>query len=556
LRFASGPVALKRAGANKTALFSGRFMARSTPSGCYGDFQDMIQPSQTSPYFLELRDVHKRFGGVHALRGVDISIAPGEAYHLLGENGCGKSTAIKIISGVLPPSEGDVILDGRAYKRLSPIQAMGAGIETVYQDLSLLPNLSVEENVGLGQQLVDANGHLMRGLNYRLMAETAREAVRKVGLEPSRALMQSPTDELPLAIRQRVAIARAIAAKARLVIMDEPTTSLTRQEVDVLIELVARLQAENVAVLFVTHKLEESYRIGGQAIVFRDGQCVAQGDISEYSRQELARLMTGREIATTRYRETRPTGPERLRVEGATANDGAFIDVNLSLAQGEILGVTGLSDSGRNELALALTGHRQFSRGEMLIDGQKTVLPSPASAIDHGIGYVPEDRLSEGLFIEKSIYENQTTLILNGLLNRLGLLNMKKGRVEARKMAEAMTVNTGDIDLPVQALSGGNQQKVLIGRWLSIAPRILVLHGPTVGVDVGSKDAIYRAIQDLAARGISILMVSDDLPELLQNCDRIVVMNRGALVDEMVAEDADEERIYASMLASRQEAAE
>ena len=515
----------------------------------------MFQSQSEQTHFLELRGIHKRFGGVHALRGVDMKIDPGEAYHLLGENGCGKSTAIKVISGVHAPSEGEILLDGKSYSHLSPIQALEAGIETVYQDLSLLPNLTVEENIALGEQLVSGKGRLMRRLDRVQLSETAAEAIRNVGLEPTRELMRSPTAELPLAIRQRVAIARAIASKARLVIMDEPTTSLTRREVDSLIELVARLRAQNVAVLFVTHKLEESYRIGGQVVVFRDGQCVAQGRIEDYSRADLSKLMTGREIEALRYREGVPMEGEMVRLRDASAGE-AFFDVNFSVRKGEILGITGLSDSGRNELALTLTGHMGLTKGCIEIEGRETRVPTPATAIELGIGYVPEDRLSEGLFIQKSILENEIALIFDKLVNRFGMINAREGRAEARRLSELMTVNTTDIDLPVSALSGGNQQKVLIGRWLSIEPRLLVLHGPTVGVDVGSKDSIYCAVQAMAERGISLIIVSDDLPELLQNCDRILVMNRGELVDELDAATADEKQIYRSMLASRREAAE
>ncbi|PLW74841.1 sugar ABC transporter ATP-binding protein [Cohaesibacter celericrescens] len=515
----------------------------------------MSQLPSLSTHLLELRGIHKRFGGVHALRGVDMVIDPGEAYHLLGENGCGKSTVIKIISGVHAPSEGEIILDGKSYGQLSPIQALEAGVETVYQDLSLLPNLTVEENVALGQQLVSGKGSLLRPLDKKLLKETAREAILNVGLVPDKALMSSPTADLPLAVRQRVAIARAIACKARLVIMDEPTTSLTRKEVDALIELVAKLRAQDVAVLFVTHKLEESYRIGGQVIVFRDGQCVAQGNIADYSRADLSHLMTGREIESQRYRTGTPQTKEMLRLSNAGSGD-AFYDISFSLKMGEILGITGLSDSGRNELALAMTGHLELTHGQIEIEDQATQIASPASAIKQGIGYVPEDRLSEGLFIDKSIYENEVTLIFDDLLNRFGMIDAKKGREAARNISEHMTLNTSDIDLPVGALSGGNQQRVLIGRWLSIEPKILVLHGPTVGVDVGSKDSIYRAVQAMAERGISLIIVSDDLPELLQNCDRILVMNRGRVVDELDAATTNEERIYNSMLASYQEVAE
>ncbi|APX25910.1 MAG: sugar ABC transporter ATP-binding protein [Rhodobacteraceae bacterium] len=505
-------------------------------------------------HFLELRGIHKRFGGVHALRGVDVTIDTGVAYHLLGENGCGKSTFIKIISGAHPPSEGEILLDGRSHAELSPIQSLEAGIETVYQDLSLLPNLSVEENVALGEQLVSGGGRLMRRLNRARLRETAREAIRGVGLDSTPSLLATSVSDLPLAIRQRVAIARAIAADARLVIMDEPTTSLTRHEVEALIELVGQLLARDVAVLFVTHKLEECYRIGGQAIVFRDGQCIAQGPLEDYSRAELSHLMTGRELDTMRYRTGAPMAGEVLRVEGASSG-AAFEDVSFGLDRGEVLGITGLSDSGRNEVALALAGHQPLTAGQIAIDGAPVHLDSPGAAIARGIGYVPEDRLSEGLFLQKSIYQNEVTLILDKLMGAGGIVDKRKGREAAREISEAMNLNTGDIDMPVSALSGGNQQRVLIGRWLSIEPELLVLHGPTVGVDVGSKDTIYRAIQAMAERGIALVIVSDDLPELLQNCDRILVMNNGRVVDALDAATADEDRIYQSMLGSEHEAA-
>ncbi|WP_370638308.1 sugar ABC transporter ATP-binding protein [Aurantimonas sp. VKM B-3413] len=512
------------------------------------------QPGSDQP-FLQLRGIHKRFGGVHALRGVDLTIRTGEAYHLLGENGCGKSTAIKIISGAYEPSDGEIVLDGRSRRSLTPLMAMEAGIETVYQDLSLLPNLTVEENVALGEQLVHGKGRLLRVLDRRRLVETARRAVSEVGLDPTPALMRTKVADLPLAIRQRVAIARAIACEARLVIMDEPTTSLTRHEVETLIEVVGRLRAQNVAVLFVTHKLEECYRIGGQAIVFRDGQSVAQAPIGSFSRGELAELMTGRPIEAQRYRRAAPQSDVLFRARGLSAGRH-FEDVDITLRRGEILGITGLSDSGRNELSLALAGHLPLTSGDLTLAGEPVRIARPADAIALGIGYVPEDRLSEGLFLEKSIYANETPLILDRIAGFLGLLDDRKGRAEARRISAEMQLNTEDIDLPVGALSGGNQQRVLIGRWLSIEPKLLILHGPTVGVDVGSKDTIYRAMQAMSERGIGLIIVSDDLPELLQNCDRIAVMNGGRIVDELMAEGADEDRLYQAMVASERDAAE
>lgn len=299
--------------------------------------------------------------------------------------------------------------------------------------------------------------------------------------------------DLPLASRQLVAIARAIATRAKLVIMDEPTTSLTRREVDNLIRVVERLRSENVAVLFVTHKLDECYRIGGHAVVFRDGQCVAQGPIANYNKKELAELMTGRSIDAQRYRTGKPADTDLLKVDRLVA-DGVR-DMSFSIRKGEILGITGLADSGRNELAMALTGVAPATSGVIALEGKAVFVRSPAEAIERGIGYVPEDRLAEGLFLGKSIFENEIALIVSRLANALGIVDREEGRTIAARLSEEMRLNTKNLDLPVGALSGGNQQRVLIGRWLSIAPKLLVLHGPTVGVDVGSKDTIYRVIQ-------------------------------------------------------------
>jgi simple sugar transport system ATP-binding protein len=514
----------------------------------------VTQQDQQNRCFLELRNIHKRFGGVHALRGVDMSLEAGEVYHLLGENGCGKSTVIKIMAGAHPPSEGQIILDGEVHKELTPIQSLDFGIETVYQDLSLIPNLTVMENVALGEQLVEGHGRLLRTLDRARLKDIATKALSQVGLTVTAELLSTIVSELPLAIRQLVAIARAIACEARLVIMDEPTTSLTRREVENLIEVVSRLRSQNVAVLFVTHKLEECYRIGGHAIVFRDGLCVAQGPINNYTRADLAELMTGRQISEKRYRTASPSTETLMALDGLEV-PGRFNDVSFKLHKGEVLGITGLSDSGRNELALAIAGISPASSGSISVNGKPVRIHSAPESIKAGIGYVPEDRLSEGLFLTKSIYQNEIALILTKLANKFGILDMKKGKEIARNISEKMRLNTGDIELPVSALSGGNQQRVLIGRWLSIDPEILVLHGPTVGVDVGSKDAIYQTIQKMAEEGMGLVIVSDDLPELLQNCDRILVMNAGEVVADLNGTTANEDEIYQAMLGSVQEGA-
>ncbi len=505
--------------------------------------------SEAQAPFLEVRNLHKRFGGVHALRGVDMKIEPGQIYHLLGENGCGKSTLIKVISGAHPQSEGQLLIDGTAQQEFDPIRALAAGIETVYQDLSLLPNLSVAENIGLSQQLVQSNGRLFRWLKPGQLRRTARKALEAVELPTDAKFRKTEVSRLPIATRQLVAIARAIAGKARFVIMDEPTTALTRFEVENLISVVRKLQREGVAVLFVTHKLDECKAIGGRALVMRDGEMVADCDIGEISKARLGFLMTGRELEEGRYREARAAQTPLLEVRGL-GRRGGFRDVDLTLARGEILGVTGLLDSGRNELAKALAGVAPADTGAITMAGKALHLAVPNDASQAGIGYVPEDRLTEGLFLEKPILDNTVMGILDRLRNRFGLLDKRRAVEEAERMSRELQIVAPDVSAPVKSLSGGNQQRVLIGRWLATAPQVLILHGPTVGVDVGSKDTIYRIIQAQAEAGMGVLIISDDLPELLQNCDRIAVMQKGRIKAVVPADEITQDRLYVEMGAS------
>ncbi|MGO6747301.1 sugar ABC transporter ATP-binding protein [Rhizobium ruizarguesonis] len=516
----------------------------SSPNQADIPFAESQEPSVP---FLEVRDLQKRFGGVKALKGVSFTIERGRTYHLMGENGCGKSTLIKIISGAQPADTGELIINGRRMNALTPVGALAAGIETVYQDLSLLPNLSVAENVALTRQLVASGGSLSRRLDLKALKETAIQALEAVNLPTDPAFLATPVEELPIATRQLIAIARAIASDAGLVIMDEPTTALTRREVDNLIGVVGKLHAQGVSVLFVTHKLEECRAIGGRAIIMRDGLKVAECDVAGQSKKQLGFLMTGKDLDDKRYRTARHGGEEVLSVEGL-GRGGGFSDVSFKLARGEILGITGLLDSGRNELALALAGVAPADRGRITLSGTELALRSPTDAIEAGIGYVPEDRLSEGLFLEKSIKDNIIVAVLGRLRGKLGLLDGERGRAMARKTIEDLQVATPDIENPVMSLSGGNQQRVLIGRWLTINPRLLILHGPTVGVDVGSKDTIFRIIQNLASDGMGVILISDDLPELLQNCDRISVMRKGAIAASFDAETVVEEMLYQSMI--------
>jgi simple sugar transport system ATP-binding protein len=504
---------------------------------------------QASEPLLQVVGVHKRFTGVHALRGVTLSFARGQIYHLLGENGCGKSTLIKIISGAQPPDEGELVIEGARYARLSPLQALAAGIETVYQDLSLLPNLSVAENVALTAELAEHDGRLARTFDRRVLFSTARRALEAVGLPSDAEFQRTLIEQLPLATRQLVAIARAIASEAKFVIMDEPTTSLTQKEVANLIEVLETLRAQGVTVLFVSHKLDECFAIGGEVIVMRDGQKVAQGPIADYSKAQLSELMTGRKLSEERYRDAADSHAEVVLDVQELGRREQFRQVSFALHRGEILGVTGLLDSGRNELARALAGVSPADTGTVTLEGRRVTLSTPADAKRHRIGYVPEDRLSEGLFLDKSIRENVITAMISSLRDRFGQIDRKRSRALAVDTVKELQIATPDIDKPVQSLSGGNQQRVLIGRWLAIDPHVLILHGPTVGVDVGSKDIIYRIMQRLSQRGIGILLISDDLPELLLNCDRILMMKKGRIAGEYRAEGLTEAALYQALLA-------
>jgi simple sugar transport system ATP-binding protein len=497
--------------------------------------------------FLEVVGVHKRFTGVHALRGVSLQFERGQIYHLLGENGCGKSTLIKIIAGAQPPDEGHLVIDGTRYDELTALQALSAGIETVYQDLSLLPNMNVAENIGLTSELAQHDGRLARTFDRKALAQTAARALHEVGLPSDAGFQSTLIEQLPLATRQLVAIARGIASEARFVIMDEPTASLTQKEVDNLIRVLNGLRARGVTVLFVSHKLDECYAIGGQVIVLRDGQKMSQGPIENYTKAQISELMTGRHLSNERYRDTEPSGDAIFEVDHLGRGE-QFRDVSFSLRSGEILGITGLLDSGRNELARALAGVAPASTGEVRLRGKPIRLRTPSDAIRHRIGYVPEDRLNEGLFLDKPIRDNVITAVIGRLRGRAGQIDQTKARALAEKIVKDLQIATPDINKAVQSLSGGNQQRVLIGRWLTIDPAILILHGPTVGVDVGSKDTIYKIMQHLSQQGIGILLISDDLPELLQNCDRILMMKKGRLADQFDARQLAEADLYHALL--------
>mgnify|MGYP001017389875 FL=1 len=470
---------------------------------------------------LAVRHVSKSFAGVRALVDIDLEIAPGEIHCLAGENGSGKSTLIKVISGVHTPEEGSVAIAGREYTHLTPSAAIDAGVRVIYQDFSVFPNLSVMENIALGSEV--AAGRAL--VNRSRMREVAREAVAKIGFQVD---LDELVGNLSVADKQLVAISRALMGDAKLIIMDEPTTALTKKEVCALFDIVADLQSRGIAIVFVSHKLEEVFEIAQRFTILRSGRKVITCPKEELDRASFARHMTGRDFDEAPYRTGYIDADPVLEVREATVA-GAFENASLSVRPGEILGITGLLGSGRTELALSLFGILPLDSGTVSVAGKDVTLRGVRDAIKAGIAYVPEDRLTEGLFLSRSIGDNITISEMDAFTHYLGFIDKEAIRAEEKRWVERLGILTTDPDNAVNTLSGGNQQKVVLAKWLATNPSVLILNGPTVGVDIGSKFTIHSILRELAAQGMAIIIISDDIAEVLTNCSTIAIMRAGHL---------------------------
>lgn len=474
--------------------------------------------------FLKATHISKSFAGVQALNDVSLTINQGEVSCLVGENGSGKSTFIKIICGVYAPDDGQIVINGRPYQNLRPIDSIREGIQVIFQDFSLFPNLSVAENIALNQQLADGR----RFVNWREVKQIARDALNQIEVDLP---LDRSVDQMSVADKQLIAISRAMMQNARLIIMDEPTTALTQREVESLFRVVRRLQDRGLSILFVSHKLNEVQALAERVIIFRNGSKVLDETASGMTQDKIIYHMTGHDIAPSSYEYEADSKPSLLRVENLT-RVGSFENINFDLKAGEIVGVTGLLGSGRTELALALFGEKPADAGKVILDGEQVQINSIQDAVKHRIGYVPEDRLTEGLFLTQSIGNNIIVRTLKDLLNRFGLVSNRSKAEQINEWVSDLHIKTNDPGLPVRSLSGGNQQRVVIAKWLASLPKVLILNGPTVGVDVGSKAEIHDIIKTLARQGMGILVISDDIPELMQVCNRILLLRRGHLAEE------------------------
>jgi len=474
---------------------------------------------------IDVKDLSVTFGGQRALNNIALRLMPGEVHCLAGTNGCGKSTLIKIISGVYQPDSGcKISLGEQTFSKLTPDQARSFGIQVIYQDLSLFPNLSVAENIAFEHNLHGLLGWYRPGR----LRQTAQRILDELNFSLD---LDSKVAELPIAQRQQVAICRALVADARLVIMDEPTASLTRTEVNQLLRTVHYLKQKGISVVFVSHRLDEVLEISDRVTVIRDGQKVGTFPAAEVSSERLTELMTG--LKLNYALKAANQHDERIMLElDNLSRAGQYHNVNLKLYQGEVLGLCGLLGSGRTELALSLFGMTKPDSGKIYLDSKPVRFRGHEDAIKSGIGYVSEDRLTMGLVQQQSVGDNTVLAIMETLRSRFHLIDeYRKNRIVLEWIAK-LGVKVASPDQAISTLSGGNQQKIVLAKWVLTQPKILILDSPTVGVDVGAKASIYQLIHQLAAEGISILLISDEVPEVYFNCDRVLHFSEGTVLGE------------------------
>jgi rhamnose transport system ATP-binding protein len=487
-----------------------------------------------------MSNISKSFAGVHALQGVRLELFPGEVHALLGENGAGKSTLVKVITGVYQPDGGEIYLNGAAIQFADPRDATQKGISAIYQELSIFPDLDIAENIFVGRRPTRMGGLV----DWKRMYRESGELMESLGIHLD---LKTKARNLSIAQQQMIEIARALSVNARILIMDEPTSALTLTEVDELFQIVRRLRDTGTAILFISHRLEELFQIADRVTVLRDGTYVDTRSMTGVTQDELIRMMVGRTVTELFPKKNVKQGDVILRVSHLTRR-GVFEDISFDLHKGEILGMAGLVGAGRTEVSQAIFGVAPAQAGTIEIDGEVVRITSPRQAMEKGMAYVPEDRQHHGLVLPMDITDNITLPILSRYSNR-GWLAEKNARVAAYQAATQMEVKATTVWQKARELSGGNQQKVVLAKWLTTAPRILILDEPTRGIDIGTKAAVHSLMCDLAAQGIAILMISSELPEVLGMSDRVLVMHEGKQTGLFERSEATQERI---MLAATQ----
>lgn len=481
---------------------------------------------------LSASNISKSFIGVRALNNIDITINAGEIHCLAGENGCGKSTLVKCISGVYTPDEGTIQIEGQTCGSMTPIEAMNHGIQVIYQDLSLFQHMTVAENIAISKLKFENT----KIINWKTIKAIAKEQLDKIGVTMD---LGETVGEISMANKQMVAICRALAQNAKILFMDEPTTALTKTEVSHLMKVMLELKKKGLAIVFISHKLDEVFEVADKITIFRNGNKIGDFNSSDLDEKSLSYYMTGREIEYPRYHRTYKDNTPILSVEHLTRK-GQYEDMSLTVRPGDIIGLTGLLGSGRTELAMSLFGLNKTQAGVIKVNGKEVDINSPMVAKKYGIALLPEDRSREGLFIERKIKENISAPIIDTICKK-GIVNQKKENEIAEKYVEELKVRTPSIETVVGTLSGGNQQKVVISKWIATSPKVFIMDTPTVGIDIGSKAEIYEQIHKFADEGMAIILISDEIQEVMANCNRVLVMAHGKCVVELSEEDLMQE---------------
>jgi ribose transport system ATP-binding protein len=484
---------------------------------------------------LRMNNICKRFPGVLALQQVNLTVNTKEILALMGENGAGKSTLIKILAGVYQKDSGEIFFEGRKVAITSPHQSHAMGISVIFQELNLLPNLSVAENIFMGRE----NRMLVFFLDRRKTAKLAAALMERVGLN---CAPETLVCNLPVSQRQMVEVAKALSLKAKLIVMDEPTSSLTERETRLLFEIIRNLKASGVSVVFISHRLNEVFTIADRVQVLRDGNNAGELSKRELDESSIIQLMVGRELKNIFVKEPVSLGAEILKV--TQISSAGVSNVSFNLRKGEILGVAGLVGAGRTELMRALFGLDPRFGGEIIMNGQPVRIRSAEQAIKYGIAFVTEDRRNQGLVLGMSVRENCTLVSLRQL-HTAGFIKFRQERNMVRNLIDLLKIKTASQESKTATLSGGNQQKVVLAKWLAVKPAILILDEPTRGIDVGAKAEIHRIMSELARQGVAMIMISSELPEILGMSDRIIVMHEGRVTGELGRAEASQEKIMA-----------
>jgi ABC-type sugar transport system ATPase subunit len=485
--------------------------------------------------FLKMNRVSKTFPGVKALDKIGLEVEKGEIHALVGENGAGKSTLIKILAGVYQPDNtAEIIIEGKDTVISNPLVSLRKGISVIYQDFSLFPNLSVAENIAISLDIEKGSKYI----EWREINKTARKAIEQIGIDIDPEIQ---VGRLPVAKQQLVAIARSLVYEAKMIIMDEPTSSLSKSEVETLFKIVRNLKQRGISILFVSHKLEELFEIADRFTVLRDGKYIGTYPKEKLDNDKLISLMVGRKVEFVRQAADEP-GEVLLEVKGLSKK-GNFIDASFTLHKGEILGLTGLVGAGRSELVQALFGINPPDEGEIILEGKKISINSPQKALEYGIAYVPENRQTEGLVLRQSVQNNLAITIYKNLTKYLNIISKEKKMEAVNSWINKLNIKPAIPDIEAQKLSGGNQQRVVIAKWLATNPKVLIIDEPTHGIDVGAKSEIHRILKELASKGMGIIMISSELPEVLAVSDRILVMRRGRIVGRFEGDNITQEEI-------------